>query len=115
LFTDIVWSPRGKEVHFICEEIPTHESINVRGSRYFHAIYVPEKEKFIHMDGAVRYFKTDEWDLRKDSHVRQIGKIGKRVKIFKLEGDLPIEFFCDLVQSFFYWNADIHRYLNDNA
>ena len=113
LYTDLVWSPRGNEVHFICEEIPTDNSLSIRGSRYFHAIYNPNEEVFIHIDGAVRFFTKDEWIKRKDAHVRDIGKIGKRVKIFKLEGLFSKEVFTALLPSFFVWNMDIYQYFKD--
>lgn len=113
LYTDLVWSPRGNEVHFICEEIPTANYIDIRGSRYFHAIYNPNEEVFTHIDGAVRFFTKDEWVIRKDAHVRDVGKIGKRVKIFKLEGLFPKEVFTDLLPSFFVWNRDIYQYFKD--
>jgi len=113
LYTDLVWSPRGNEVHFICEEIPTDNSLSIRGSRYFHAIYNPNEEVFTHIDGAVRFFTKDEWIIRKDAHVRDAGKIGKRVKIFKLEGLLSKEVFTAVLPSFFVWNRDIHQYFKD--
>ena len=110
LYTDLVWSPRGNEIHFICEEVPTESSIHIRGSRYFHAIYHPHEEVFSHIDGALRFFSTDEWIARRDAHVKDIGKIGKRVKIFRLEGNLSKEVFTSILPSFFVWNMDIHQY-----
>lgn len=38
------------------------------------------------MDGAIRFFTRDERIVRKDAHVRHIGKIGKRDKIFRIKG-----------------------------
>lgn len=81
LYTDLVWSPRGDEVHFLCEELPKRDFISVRGSGYFHAIYKPHEEVFIHIDGALRFYSDDEWDIRKNAHVKDVGKLGKRVKI----------------------------------
>lgn len=113
LYTDLVWSPRGNEIHFICEEIPTENSIYIRGSRYFHAIYNPNEDIFTHMDGAIRFFTNDEWIARRDAHVRHIGKIGKRIKIFRIEGLISKEVFTSVLPSFFVWNRDINQYFMD--
>lgn len=112
-YTDLVWSPRGDEIHFICEEVPSDNYINLRGSRYFHAIYLPKRDIFRHIDGALRIYSSDEWQRRRNDHVRNIGKIGKRIKIFKLDGDFPREVFCDLIPAFFVWNNDIYKYIKE--
>lgn len=113
LYTDLVWSPRGNEIHFICEEVPTESSLYIRGSRYFHAIYNLNEGVFNHIDGAIRFFTRDEWVVRKEAHVRHIGKIGKRVKIFRIEGSFSKEVFTSVLPSFFVWNRDVQQYFND--
>lgn len=110
-FTDVVWSPRGKEVHFICEEVPARDRIHERGSRYLHAIYLPEQGHFIHVDGAIRYYSNDEEESRLNSHVRNAGKAGQRVKIFRSEGLIPTDVWGGSVASFFVWNTDVMNYV----
>jgi len=110
--TEYVWSPRGTEVHFRCEEIPTCESLNSRGSRYFHAIYDREEEHFSHIDGAVRLYSDSEWRLRNQTHLRQAGKVGQRIKIFRIDVAQSREAFCDICPSFFVWNEDVQRYFD---
>lgn len=109
-FTEMVWKRVDNEVHFICEELPRKEDLSVRGSRYFHSIYIPESEKIIHADAALRIYSSNEFDKRVVSHVSQIGKIGKRVKIFRADGEIDRENWSLLVSSFFYMNKDIEDY-----
>jgi hypothetical protein len=112
-FTDFVWSPRQGEVHFICEELPTVEAVNVRGSRYLHAIYDLSVDTLNHLDGAVRLYKEQDLLNRYDQHVRKVGKIGERVKIFQINSAIPRDLFNGLASTYFVWNQDVIRYFSD--
>ena len=69
-FTDLVWSPGKDGVHFTCEEVPKLATCTVRGSRYFHGIYIPGKHSFTHCDGAIRVYSAQELVDRHQAHVR---------------------------------------------
>jgi len=112
-FTDVSWSPRSDEIHFSCEEVPHRNHINFRGSRYLHAIFIPKRKSFVHLDGAIRYFSADEIDKRLGIHVRNSGKLGKRVKVFQLDGDISPLVWSTMVSSFFVWNYDVMNYVNN--
>lgn len=109
-FTDFVWERRGDEVHFRCEELPTVQALGVRGSRYFHAIYKPATECLIHIDGAIRIYDHFEWDQRITQHVKDIGKVGKRVKVFRIDEPLSRDALADICTTFFMWNMDLKKY-----
>lgn len=109
-FTDYSWTPRDGEVHFRCEELPLKDDIYKRGSRYLHGIYMPSKRKIVHLDGAIRIYTPDEWEMRLKSHVRKIGKIGKRVKIFRISKEVSRECLGNIASNFFVWNYDVSRY-----
>lgn len=111
-FTDIVWSPRSDGVHFICEEVPKKDIIELRGSRYFHGIYNQEKKHFAHFDGAIRFYTDSEILEREIVHVRNGGKSGKRVKIFQVNGQVDRQTWCNIAASFFVWNKDIKKYFS---
>lgn len=110
-FTDVVWSPRSSEVHFVCEEVPTADQAEERGARYLHSIFIPDSGHFIHTDGALRYYSPEAIAARLQTHVRKAGKAGRRVKIFLAEGDISTEVWSALVSSFFVWNSDVMQYL----
>lgn len=110
LFTDALWYPRDNQVHFVCEEIPKTDSYWYRGSRYFHAIYDCSMNKIIHLDGAIRIYSESEIIDRINCHVKDIGKIGKRVKIFQINGELSTNIWSKITASFFVWNEDVQYY-----
>lgn len=120
--TDLIWDPSVDEIHFTCEELPNKDLINVRGSRYFHAIFDKISGSLKHCDGAIRFYDDEEYDSRTADHLKNkaFTRIGKRVKVFQI--DVPNEIlninpvthknFIDLVTSFFVWNDDVFRYFN---
>jgi hypothetical protein len=108
--TDLVWSPRKDGIHFVCEELPAPDSCAKRGSRYFHAIYDPSSEVFVHADGALRFYTPDDLLSRNRDHVRKAGKMGNRVKVFQLDGSIDRDAWCSIVSAFFVWNDDVMEY-----
>lgn len=112
--TDYVWSPSKDEVHFTCEELPKLEYLELRGSRYFHAIFDKKTGKIIHCDGAIRIYNHYEYTTRLNFHVRQpeVRKIGKRVKIFQIDDSISHDLFMKLATNFLVWNQDAIGYFN---
>ncbi len=112
--TDFVWRPDEKEVHFTCEELPSSEYVKYRGSRYFHAIFDKKTGNIIHCDGAIRVYDENELQTRNQFHVRNsdVRKIGKRVKIFQIDDELPQDDFGTLAGNFFVWNQDVLNYFD---
>ncbi len=106
--TQLCWTPRDDGVHFKCEELPS--DADARPARYVHAIYNPETATITHFDGAVRYYTADELSLRHESHVRTAGKQGVRVKLFRTDGALDRDTWCNVVAAFFVWNGDMQGY-----
>ena len=109
-FTDYTWMPREHEIHFQCEELPVRNSTEARGSRYLHAIYIPDRDAIVHLDGAVRIYSSDEWDIRREHHVRNAGKAGLRVKVFRVDHEITRDALSQICPQFFVWNYDVARY-----
>lgn len=109
-FTDLFWSPREDGIHIICEEVPRISELRFRGSRYSHGIYSPDRHVFTHCDGAIRVYTKQELNNRRRDHVRRIGKIGKRIKIFLVDGEITAEEWTQLTCAFFVWNNDVQNY-----
>lgn len=110
LFTDYAWIPHDDEVDFHCEELPMESEVAVRGTRYLHAIYNKSANEITHLDGATRILSTSEHHTRSMAHVRNAGKIGKRVKIFRTDCAITRETLGPVAQGFFFWNYDVARY-----
>jgi hypothetical protein len=112
-FTDLVWTPRDDGLHFLCEEVPKTTACSFRPSRYFHSIFDPKMRVFIHCDGASRVYNREELVIRHQIHVRQTGKVGKRVKVFAVDGQITSEEWTNLTCAYFVWNMDLQRYFGN--
>ncbi len=110
-FTDVVWTPRANEVHLRCEECPKPSAARYRPSRFLHAIIDRDAGAVVHTDGALRIFDDEEAAARTCTHVRSAGKVGVRVKLFQLDGQLDTERWTELLQAFFIWNDDIQEFV----
>ena len=119
-FTDYVWSPKDKEIHFTCEELPKLNYKGLKISRYFHAIFKKDSGGIIHCDGAMRVYSDYEFKSRLNFHAKdpEVRKVGKRVKIFQYESneneckEIDKDTFCQLATNFFVWNNDVQVYFN---
>ncbi|MBV9880970.1 MAG: hypothetical protein JO180_10770 [Gemmatirosa sp.] len=110
LATEYAWVPHSHEVDFICEELPRHEEVEVRGARYLHAVYDKRTRTLTHLDGAIRVYSPGQLATRAASHVRNAGKAGKRVKVFRTDRPIVPDLLGELAQAFFVWNYDVARY-----
>lgn len=106
--TQLSWTPKDDGLHFKCEELPLIATS--RPARYVHAIYDPKSKSFSHFDAAVRYYTGQELTERSLSHVRRAGKFGRRVKLFRTDGFVDRDLWCDIVAAFFVWNDDMRDY-----
>ncbi len=110
--TQYVWSPRSDEVHFTCEELPKSSLSNTRGSRYFHSIFNPTKDLMIHLDGALRIYNNTDLERRREIHLKETGKVGSRVKMFRIDDDISREVLSKICTNYFVWNNDVIQYFS---
>lgn len=108
--TEFVWSPRGSEVHFECEEVPVLEEMKTRGTRYIHAVFDKRSELVTHFDCAIRTLDEERWADRDSSHLRKLSKIGTRAKLCRVDGALSGDLFSTLCATYFVWNQDVTYY-----
>ena len=111
--TDYIWKPCDNEIHFTCEELPPSDDWEYRGSRYFHAIIDKLTGQLVHCDGAIRIYDFDELEKRKSLQLKdsETRKVGKRIKIFRIDDTLERSLFSQLVSSFYVWNEDVKNYM----
>ena len=95
--------------------MPTAEYLDVRGSRYFHAIFDRATGLIKHCDGAIRLYIYEEYQNRLKCHVRntEARKVGQRIKIFQLDDAIDQNTFALLCVTFFVWNEDVITYFNE--
>lgn len=108
--TQYVWVNDKHEAQLEIEELHPQGQINERGTRYCHAIYDKRKSAVVHLDGAIRVLTENEWDIRNSTHLKDIGKIGKRIKIFRIDKPIKTHTMSMLCMNFFIWNYDIARF-----
>lgn len=113
--TEYLWHPRNNEVIFTCEELPPKNQINLRGSRYFHAIFEKDSGKFQHCDGSIKIYNEKSYGRRLDFSIdnNEVNDIGDEVKIFRVDNNIPKEKFTSLICSYFYWNYDLSNYFSN--
>lgn len=114
--TEYLWHPRkNNEVIFTCEELPPKNQINLRGSRYFHAIFEKDSGKFQHCDGSIKIYNEKSYEKRLGLSIdnNEINDIGNEVKIFRVDNNIPKEKFTSLISSYFYWNHDLINYFSN--
>jgi hypothetical protein len=109
-FTDVIWKRRNDGVHFECEEVPS--AAHIRAARYLHAILDPVAGIFTHTDFAARFYDPAGLDARCDRHLKDLDKVGIRVKLFRTDTSLSVDTWADLVVSAFVWNDDVKDYFN---
>ena len=106
-FTDFAWVPRRDEQHLFLEEVPKREELGSAGSRYFHVIFSRTSKSVIHLDGAIRIYSEREWDSRGGAHVHRAGKVGVRIKVFRIDDVIEPSLVSSLGATFFVWNYDV--------
>ena len=109
-FTDFAWVPRGDELHLFLEEMPKREDVEIAGSRYFHVIFCKKAQLVLHLDGAIRIYSSSEWDQRKNVHVHRAGKVGIRIKVFRIDEPIQTEAVSSLGGTYFVWNYDVSNF-----
>jgi hypothetical protein len=107
-FTDVIWQRRDDGVHFECEEVP--KDANARPARYFHAILDTRSNRFVHTDAALRFYDSAELTDRKNQHLRHLGKVGTRIKLFRVDDALDTITWSTLAAGAFVWNRDLQAY-----
>jgi hypothetical protein len=122
--TEIMWSSKGRTKTVQIEElIPSddwhnHDRAKI-SNRYLHAIWMPEKGFFDHVDGAVRSYAKDVYDTRLSNDIKSAREVPADYrKLFLINADLPLDIWCDLSMRYFYQNELVLEYLggpkNDN-
>ena len=110
--TDLCWEKIDNELHFKCEELPLYDEIELRGSRYFHAIYDVNNEYITHCDGSTKIYSQKDFLSRNDISLwdKNSKNYGKYVKIFQADGQINTDNFTKIISSYYVWNRDITNY-----
>jgi hypothetical protein len=118
---DIKWDTKFAIKTFQLEEFKTEEvTLNKEGMimhpvRYVHAEYDMTTNCFRHFDGALHFYTPDDYIGRRDSDFNYNTKHGHQiktesVKLFKLNGQIPVEIWVELTSHYLHGDPLIHEY-----
>ena len=120
---DVCWNTNNKIKTFQALEFKgVNVTVKIDGeefhpARYIHAEYDLTKKYFRHFDGAVQYFKKDEYLIRRDSNFRHNVKDMQQIKalsgkVFKFNGKISVDLWTEFCSHFFTANPLIHEYFS---
>ncbi|MEA4967861.1 MAG: hypothetical protein VB048_07070 [Bacteroidaceae bacterium] len=112
--TEFFWKKESDMQTLEIEEIRNIPSFWVEkdswGCRYIHSIYDDLAKSFIHFDGAIRMYTTDEMIHRISKDIRTAGKHTFYTKIFRVDGKMNIEKWKNLVCHYYQSNLLVPEY-----
>ncbi|MGA1871916.1 MAG: hypothetical protein ACMUJM_25640, partial [bacterium] len=112
--TEFYWSYKDGIKTFEVEEISNSEFKfeNFNFNRYVHSERDIEKHVFRHLDGAVKVYVDRSYNERHISNIPQEYKSHKKVKLWRIDGDLKLQHWLDLICFFFKSNEMLIEYFN---
>jgi len=88
--------------------ITTHEGICCK---YIHTQYNKDEARFDHLDGSIRKYNSDNYQLRINGNQRN-GDVAKKIKLFRLDGKFSFDGWKSIISSFMEYNGNIGEYFN---
>lgn len=111
--TEFYWKHDGGVKTLEIEEISTPEHIldNRHLNRYLHAERDVKARRLRHFDGAVKVYPRDRYGDRLSVHLPR-GERCRKVKLFRIDGDVDVERWLDMVGHFFSGNEMVLEYFD---
>jgi hypothetical protein len=81
-------------------------------TRYMHSIRNVATHAFIHLDGAVKVYARNTWKQRFAQQLPDAAKVKTKVKMFRIDGNIPDHEWSKLVSLYFQSNYMVPEYLN---
>jgi len=119
LATQFYWHIQDGKRTFECEELCDRENVCVDdgekmlwGCRYVHSMLEPNDGIPIHLDGAIRIYDDEQIIERIDAStdISKFGKNSQYKKLWRIDGEIPIHLWKELISTFYRENALIGEY-----
>ncbi len=112
--TEFFWSYRDGIKTFEIEEISGDSYIfdHYYFNRYVHSERNIKTKLFRHLDGAVKVYLKDSYQNRKNSFIPKELKSHTKVKLWRIDGDIKLEIWSNLISYFFKNNEMITQYFD---
>lgn len=113
--TEFWWHNQNEIKTLECEEIRDIPSLGVDrdsfGCRYVHSMLDPVKAIPNHMDGAVRLYNVSKMIERLETDISKSGKYCDYYKLWRIDGEIQIHIWKELLNDYFRDNRLIGEYL----
>lgn len=113
--TEFWWHKQDEIQSLECEEIRDIPTLGVShedyGCRYVHSMINKETGKPYHLDGAIRVYKETKFFERLDVDISKAGKDTTYIKLWRIDGELDISIWKNLICHFYRDNRLPGEYL----
>lgn len=112
--TECYWSHRNGVKSLEIEEISSEDFLydSYYINRYTHSERDVEKKLLRHFDGAVKVYLKDNYMKRFETSMPKEPKCYKKIKLFRIDGDIDIDGWIELTSFFYKSNEMIIEYFN---
>lgn len=112
--TEFYWSYRNGIKTFEIEEISSEDNLfdSYYINRYVHSERDINQKILRHFDGAVKIYLQDNYTNRLTSRMPTEFKSYKKIKLFRIDGDVNIEEWIDLISHFYKGNEMVIEYFD---
>jgi len=113
--TEFFWSYNKKSVKtFEAEEISDldYSFEHYIFNKYVHSERNIKEHKTFHLDGSVKVYFQNDYENRFDSNLPKEFKCHKKIKLWRLDGEIDIKDWIDLISVFYKGNEMIIEYFN---
>jgi hypothetical protein len=113
-FTDFFWSYKDGIKTFELEEAssPDHQFSGLILNRYVHSERETAQRRFRHLDGAVKIFEPSTYSERMNRHLPDTKFATKKIKLWRIDGDIPDDDWIDLIAMFLKGNEMVMEYFD---
>lgn len=113
--TQFWWQSRDNQHIFEAEElrdIPVRINDDIKyGCRYVHSIVDVPTNNVFHLDGAVRSYSEDSMIERLDTDIIHAGRHTEYTKLWRIDGQVPVNLWKSLLSDYFRDNCLVGEYL----
>lgn len=114
-FTEFGWYEQDGHKTLECEEVQDRENIfedvSYYGCRYIHSYLNSETGLPTHLDGAIRAYTEEQIVERIDTKIDKCERTTFYTKLWRIDGDMPIELWKNLITQFYRDNRQVGEYL----
>jgi len=114
--TEFWWYDQDKLRAFECEEVVDGQTLGIEGAdryacRYAHSMVDLTKNEPHHLDGAVRIYDDEQILQRLDLNMAEAGRHSEYVKLWRVDGRIPVALWKALLSDYFRDNHLVSEYL----